>query len=477
MTGRIDRNGGGAGLQATLRFKHLLALSAALAGSVLLVLGLLGAPGTNSTTSMAGGIAIITLGFWITGVVPEFFTSLLFLFMAAILTVAPPDRVFSGFHSNALWLIFGGLVIGHSVIASGLGDRVVNRLFALSPPGYLGALITVALAGLGLSFVIPTAIGRAVLMAPLAVQLSQHMGFAEGSRGRSGVVLTAGMSTALPAFAILPSNVPNLVMSGTAENLFGISFSYSDYLAVNFPVLGGLGLMAIIGLNWWLFREEPDDLNQTAEQTKLSVAELKLAGVLAATVLLWVTDSWHGISPAWIALGAALLCASPAVGAIAARDVPDKINFAPLFFVAGVIGFGAVVSDTGLSALVGAHLVANLHATGLTGDAAVFVALTAIGMLVAAGTTVPTAPAVMTPLAEQIAAATEWPIEAVLLAQVPSWVIIPLPYLVPPILLVMSVGRIPSDHATRLMLGYFAVGVIVLAPAHFLWLRWMGVFG
>ncbi|MEP2533235.1 SLC13 family permease [Shimia sp.] len=461
-----------------VNFRTLPALCATVTGVFLIVAGLCGhaISGDDPNATLAAGVAVITLGLWISGAIPEFFTSLLFLLMAAGLMIAPPDRVFSGFHSNAMWLIFGGLIIGQSVIASGLGDRIVSRLFAFAPSGYLGALAAVAVTGLGLSFIVPTAIGRAVLMAPIAVQLAKRLGFSEGSKGRSGLVLTAGLSTSLPAFTILPSNVPNLVMTGTAENLYEVSFSYGDYLAINFPVLGGLGLATIVALSWWFFRDSQSYLSDVTADTKISGVELRLAIVLTTTVILWITDSWHGVSPAWIAMGAALLCASPVVGALAMRELPQKMNFAPLFFVAGVIGFGAVVADTGLSAQAGTYLVNALDMDGLQSDIAVFAALSALGMLVAAGTTVPTAPAIMTPLAEQLSVTTGWSIESVLLVQVPTWVIIPLPYLVPPILLTMSVGKVPSGHGLYLMLSYFVVGLFILAPTHFAWAHWLGVF-
>jgi hypothetical protein len=338
----------------------------------------------------------------------------------------------------------------------------------------LEALITAALAGVGLAFVVPTAIGRAVLLAPIAIEMARRLGFEKGSRGSTGLILTAGMSTSLPAFAILPSNVPNVVMTGIAENLYEKTFSYGEYLAINFPVLGGFGVICIVLLNWVLFRDEPKAEIVTTSETNFSRVEFALSLVLCATILLWITDAWHGVGPSWIAMGAALLCTSPLVGALSARDLTTKINFGPMFFVAGVIGFGAVVSDLGLSQQVGSALVGNLHSLGDAGDGLIYAAIMMIGMIVAAGTTVPTAPGLMTPLAGELSAITGWSIDSVLLMQVPTWVIIPLPYLVPPLVLTITVGKVPPAQAVKLFLCYFIVGLTVLAPAHFAWARWIG---
>ncbi|WP_170406575.1 SLC13 family permease [Ruegeria arenilitoris] len=461
-----------------LRPANLVALLTTMAGIAILTGALNDSvlQGSDLVMTRALGVVVFTLGLWITGIVPEFFTSLLFLFLSALLSIAPPEVVFSGFQSGALWMIFGGLVIGHSVTQCGLGDRLVNHLLALSAPGYLGVLTTVALSGLVLSFMIPTAIGRVVLMAPIAVHLAKQLGFEPGSKGQAGLVLTAGMSTTLPAFTILPSNVPNLVMSGSAEGLYDISFTYAQYLVLNFPILGVFSLVATIGLNWWFFRGSPKRQTISIEPKPLTGPQLRLSGILVVTILLWVTDSWHGIAPAWVALGAALICALPVVGVIPVSDLPQKINIAPIFFVSGVIGFGAVVFHTGISARAGEYLVAIFHEADLSSNTAIFASLAAIGSVVAVCTTVPTAPGVMTPLAAQLAEATGWPVEWVLMAQVPTWILVPFPYLVPPLLLTMSIGRIPSAQAVRLLLAYFAIGVTLLAPLHFLWARSLGFF-
>ena len=53
------------------------------------------------------GVVIGAVGLWATGVVPPHYTSLLFMFFAVALPLAAAPIVFSGFHSSAVWLVFG----------------------------------------------------------------------------------------------------------------------------------------------------------------------------------------------------------------------------------------------------------------------------------------------------------------------------------------------------------------------------------
>lgn len=460
-----------------LTFSHVVAMATTVLGAALLItassanLNVLG----DATMQRAAGIVVFSLGLWATGVVPEFFTSLVFLFLCAVFAIAPPGVVFSGFQASAMWLVFGGLVIGLAVNETGLARRLVHAMVDYIPANYFGILSSVIAAGGVLAFIIPSALSRAVLITPIAMELAARLGFAEGSKGRTGIVLAAGMATTLPAFAILPSNVPNLVLSASAESLFNIHFEYGHYLALNFPVLGVFSLLATLGLNWIFFHEAPSRDSAPSESGDVTGGERKLAAILMITVALWATDFIHGISPAWVAMGAALICAAPRVGVLKTSDLVKKVNFAPWLFVAGVVGLGAVASHSGLGAALGKGLLA-LTGQHIGGGLNGFSALVAIGMSIAFATTLPAVPAVMTPLAATLSTATGWPIDTVLMAQVPTWVLIPLPYLAPPILVTLSMAGITARRAAPLMLIYFVLGIAIALPLHFYWARHLGYF-
>ena len=83
-----------------------------------------------SPAPMAKALAltVFTIGFWATGVIPEYLTALVFFSIAMLLAIAPPDVIFTGFESTVLWLVFGGLVLGVAIKRTGLGERIASRL-------------------------------------------------------------------------------------------------------------------------------------------------------------------------------------------------------------------------------------------------------------------------------------------------------------------------------------------------------------
>ncbi len=97
----------------------------------------------NGEATRAGALIIFAMGFWATGILPEFLTALIFLLMAVISRVAPAPVVFSGFSSGALWLVFGGLIIAAAVKSTGLGKRLSHWLLAPTITSYTGIISSI----------------------------------------------------------------------------------------------------------------------------------------------------------------------------------------------------------------------------------------------------------------------------------------------------------------------------------------------
>jgi di/tricarboxylate transporter len=447
----------------------------ALAGLVLLLwlappLG--GLPGTT----IRGAILIVcTVGAWASGLLAEPVNTLVFFLLAVVFQVAKPAVVFSGFHSDAWWLVFGGAITGIAVQTTGLGQRLAGLFFGRSGGSYRGAVTAVAVAAVGLAFVMPSASGRIMLLTPIVLAFADRLGLVGGRPGRTGLVLTAGAATYMPPTAILPANVPNTVLLGASDTLYGIKLTYGPYLLLHFPILGALKTVLLVWLVCRLFPEPgPLTLAPAAASGRWSREERLLAVVLAISLLLFATDFAHGISPAWVSLGAGIVCLLPAFGLVTPQSFAERTNVTTLIYVAGFLGLGAVVAATGLGALLSQGL---LHLAGLVpGDTtANLAALAVIGAGLGLLTTLSGLPAVLTPLAGDLAQASGLPLYAVLMLQVVVFSTVILPYQSPPMMIAMQLGRVSLRAGARLTLPLAALTVLALIPLDYLWWRWLGI--
>jgi di/tricarboxylate transporter len=421
------------------------------------------------------GLVIISASLWATEVVPPHLASFLFFFLALVIAGLPAPVVFSGFHSGATWLIFGGIVLGYAINSTGLGARLAEGLISRRERGYSGLVIGIGLVAFLLSFLMPSAMGRVVLLVPIISALADKLGYGRESPGRAGLVLTMVFATALPPCAILPATVPNVILAGAAESIHHITFRYGEFLFLHMTVFGSLTLLLVLVLGLTLFREAPSRSLQPDSRGPLSGAEKRLVVVLALTLLFWATDTVHGIAPAWVALGAAVVCLLPVVRLVPPAAMVQHVNYGPWFFVAGIVGMGAVVSHSGLGEFLGEHMIRSVG-IGPNQDAYNFFAIILTGGVMSLGVNYAGVPAILTPLMGDLAAAAGWPLETMLMNMVASFFFILLPYQIAPILTGMLLAGIPQRYGIRMCLIFTTLHLLIVSPLNFLWWRWLGMF-
>jgi len=424
--------------------------------------------------TQAAIVIAVTVLSWATGLLAEPLPTLAFFLLVVLFDISSPTVAFSGFASQAWWLVLSGSVIGLAIKSSGLGHRISAAIFAGARPTYHSYLIRVAILSVGLAFLMPSTTGRIMLLTPIILALAEQLGYRLGSNGHTGLVLAVATTSYMPPTAILPANLPNSVLLGAAESIYGIKLSYGEYLLMHFPVLGILKTILIIWCIGRLFPSEPPMKSDARKnQPPMSGQERRLLLVLSVAVGLFSTDFLHGISPAWVSLGAAICCLWPGFGLLSTKSFEESMHVVPLVYVAGFLGLGAVVADSGMGVSIGRWLIQHLTTTdgsqvGMLG------AIVLIGGCIGLVTTLPSLPAVITPLAAEFAKASGLPLFTILMLQVPVYSTVLLPYQCPPMLIAMTMGGVSIKHGTKLCLVIAAISTVVLLPLDGLWWRLLG---
>lgn len=422
--------------------------------------------------------AAILIGFvivcWVFNLLGEPVTSFVFILLVILFHISKPEVVLSGFTSQAWWLVFGGSIIAIGVQTTGLGRRLAGTLFARSGGSYPRAVAAVAVAAVGLAFVMPSTNGRILLLTPIVLAFAEHLGLSPGRPGHTGLIVTVAATSYMAPTTILPANVPNSILLGAAQSLYGVELTYGPYLLLHFPILGALKTVILVWLVCRLFPEPgPLTVATTRDPGPISGEEKRLTALLLLSLVLFATDFIHGISPAWISLGTGLACMLPPIGTVTPKAFSERINVSMLVYIGGILGLGAVVSDTGLGQLVSSSLMAWAH---LTPGHTVFnlLALSGIGAGLGGLVTLTGLPAVLSPLAKEFADASGLPLLTVLMLQVVVFSTVFLPFESPPIMVGLQVGGVSPRPAGKLCLALAAITVVVLFPLDYLWGRLLG---
>ncbi len=416
------------------------------------------------------------IGLWALSAMPEHIVGLLLFFLAMVLAIAPASVVFSGFASGTLWLVLGGLIIAEAVNSTGLGERFARFLIGRHTLSYRALIAAVVLVSTLLCVVMPATVSRILLLIPIMSALAQRQGLERGSSGYEGVALAVMMTNYQVGTTFLPANAPNLVLAGAAETLYGTTFTYGEWLLVQLPVMGILKALAIVGLIWWLFPAQTRAVQSEPAPTPMSPQERRLdsdpagcARVMGNRLLPW-------IHPGWVGLGAGLATLIPITGVMPVSNFTDRLKFGPFFYIASILGLGAVMVETGLSRAIGEALQGSL-ALEPQRDATNFAILTVLSTLTGAIVTNVAQPALLAPLASHFAEAAGWPLKAALMTIVLGFTTAILPFQVPPVLVGVQIVGIPLRRFLRMSVPLALVSLLVLLPINYGWWRAIGYFG
>lgn len=351
-------------LDATARRRWgraLLLLLAVIAAA--LVATLMVGAGVKREIAFMAGIFVLAALLWVTEAIPLFATALLVILLEILLLANPARLPWLGFaggespglrrilHAAAdpvLLLFLGGLVLALAATKEGV-DRVLSGLF-LRPFGrrpaalLLGVILVTAAFSAWMSNTATTAMMMA-LVAPLLLRLDRAAPF------RRALVLAVPFAANLGGLATPVGSPPNAVAMAFLKRE-GHELGFLGWMAAMLPLTG----LLLAGLWWLLLKRHPApalelDLGET--RARLSWRGRAVVGVFAGTVLLWLTDRWHGIPAEVTALLATVALAVP--GIIRAADV-DHVEWNVLILIGGGLALGAGLEMTGLDKWIVAQL-------------------------------------------------------------------------------------------------------------------------
>ncbi|WP_409439225.1 SLC13 family permease [Psychromonas sp. GE-S-Ul-11] len=428
--------------------------------------------------SYSAAVILITLTCWSASLLPPFLTGLIFFALAITLQLIEPNLLFAGFGSTAVWLIIAGFIIGSAISSSGLDKRlaaVIAPHLTISYPRLIAGLVVSAIM---LGFIMPSSIGRAVVLIPVGMALAEKVGFVQGSNGRRGIATALAIACNMPSFAVLPANIPNMILAGSSENLFDVHFGYMEYLLLHFPILG---LVKSLVLIWLVLKLFPATISASENSTQAEQQatefdhklQLKVLVILGITLLFWVTDSLHGVNAAWVGLVAAILLLMPKFGVLEAKKFNSSIDFGTVIFVSAALGLGTLVNVSGVGETMGEAFI-HLLPSSLESTFLSFMSLSLISTVTGLVTTTPGVPTVLTPMAADFAQATGFSVPAVLMTQVIGFSTVIFPYQVAPLIIAMQLAKESLASLLKITLPLALITIVILMPLDYLWWNLLG---
>ena len=314
-------------------------------------------PGLSEAGHVALSIFIIAAIFWMLEPVPIYATSIMVILLQVfflskqgllfpeITAEYSPNAYtdFIGTLANPIIILFlGGFVLADSAVKYDL-DKNLTRIL-LKPFGskpkfiVLGLMVVTGLLSAFMSNTATTAMMMTVILPIIAkTNASDPL--------RIGIALSIPFAANIGGIATPIGTPPNAVVIGALSNQ-GIDIAFTEWM-----VLAGPLVIIVLLVTWlvllWMFKPETDTIPMDLKGTfQKNPSAMLVYLVFGTTVLLWVTESLHGIGSSIIALIPVTILA---LTGILDKDGIRQLPWEVLWLVAGGISLGISMESTGLA--------------------------------------------------------------------------------------------------------------------------------
>lgn len=332
-----------------------------LAGVAILPLMLLILPGDLSweikATLAIAGMAIFLWGF---EPVPMAYTSMLVLVLMVMSKATTLDIAISGFASGALFLILAGFMMATGVNSTNLGRRLAYFTLSMcrnTPGGILWGIVLIPQI---LSIFIPATAVRTTLLLPVVVAMVASLKLTANQPNiKKMMYLGLALGASISGVGLLPSALGNILTVELMEKHLGVTILYFDWFWIAWPIW-----VLAVPATWWLIKlafppEIKEFTNGSIGEAKdrlaalgrVDLAEKKCLAILAVTVLLWMTQEWHGLPVAVPALLAVVLMCTPGIGFVKWTKLME-VKWDTFLLVGATISLGNAFNYSGAASFV-----------------------------------------------------------------------------------------------------------------------------
>lgn len=293
-------------------------------------------------------ISGICLLLWITEVVPPFVPTLL-LWCLVPFFLAPIDgrfalpNVLAWAADPVLALFFGGFALGVAAGRSGLDARLADLAIRASGTSYRKFLLIIILITAFFSMWISNIAAAALVFGFLAPIISK---FDEDHLLRRTLLIGVALGANIGGIATPIGTGSNAMAIAAISPVQPISFL--SWMAFAFPLTVGMLLISYLLLIWrtgkgdgeWAKRLAPVFVPRKETLGSGALNRVVFILILTGTAALWLTEPFHGIPSAVVAIGsAAVLFGSRTLGA---KDLL-RIDWSTLILIAGGITLGRLL--------------------------------------------------------------------------------------------------------------------------------------
>lgn len=313
-------------------------------------------PGIEGNAKLMLAFTLMTVVWWALQIAQNGYTAGVLLALMCIFQLDEPAEIFYAWTGTTMWLVIGAYLIANAVKTSGLGERIAYGYMLRFVTGFRSIIIGIFALTAILSLLIPHPWPRAFLIMAVMAVIIQSSGISKADAVKIG-------------FAVFAASVPCSLIFITGDaviNPLAASYAGGADFVTWLKVMGVPAIiMSIITLILFLalYRPERDYSidkdairGKLADMGKMSGVEVKTIVWVLIAIVLWFTESIHGIDIGWVTFAVGMLMSMPIIGDLNAAKDWSAVPIHVLVFLTAAMAIGHVGADTGMNAWIASFM-------------------------------------------------------------------------------------------------------------------------
>ena len=270
---------------------------------VALLIGTADIPGLARNGQICMALSFMTVIFWGFQITQPGYTSGLYLLLLAVFGVEKPALIFSTWTGPMMFLIVGAYLIAGAVKESGLGERIAYKFIISYVTSFKSIIVAIFILTFILSLLIPHPWPRAFLIMSVMAVVIKSANIPRVDAVKIGFTVFAA---SVPVSLIFLTG--DATISPLAVQSSGVSLGWLGW----FKLMGPPSIIvSIITCFMILFLFKPTQevqVNKEEMRAKLAAMgpmsgkELRTAFWVTLAIILWMTDTLHGVDIGWVTL-------------------------------------------------------------------------------------------------------------------------------------------------------------------------------
>jgi DASS family divalent anion:Na+ symporter len=298
---------------------------------------------------------------WIFSAVAPYVAGLLIVMVCVTLGIVPTTVVLSGFASNGFFLALSMFCLGAVIIESGVIDRAFLMLMKLGPRSAVFQDLAALAAGFILTLVIASTQDRARVLAPLALESAQRLGYETGSRDTTRLLLSTFAGVAMFAPMFLTGAPLNLMLYGILPEQVQDGTTGLRWIVTTLPAAGVLLAMFLLAYRFMFGRAaKPRDARRTIDEQLALLGPVRAKEWLAVGGVVLFLGGVATVSATKIdhrLLALTVVCGYLVLGTLGKDQLNLRIDWSTLILLGTVIGLVATILAVDLHTAIGVRLV------------------------------------------------------------------------------------------------------------------------